>query len=362
MKPVTRLIDLQRTLTTVGEIRVGAKVTGTTKDGREYTRPDKLTEFRFTSADKSALEQIAAMYGGEVQPWEGHPGEYELFSKASEIYVTLMPGVSVPKTEYAAWAASALLRSCDGETCKTYIDGEIIDGPCVCADRSALMALLSPAKRNDAAKLESHLEAAQCKMTTRITFQLPGTTALGGWKLSTNSYYAAAELVPTIETLMSLSNGQPVTVKLAIEPRTSNTNGKKDFVVLVARLADDPHAEVAALGGASLQALVSKAIQPQSSRPAAIESSAVSLPESVEEHPDVPLADPDTGEVVEVVAAPQADSVGLWWAAFTPEQQRELVEILREQKVTMNELGEKCIKNNWSGFGMVKAAISGWNK
>ena len=59
MKPIKPLAQLGRA-PEQGRIRLGVKTERAMKS---------LDTFRFTSLDKSAIEQIASIYGGVVKPW-----------------------------------------------------------------------------------------------------------------------------------------------------------------------------------------------------------------------------------------------------------------------------------------------------
>jgi hypothetical protein len=55
--------QLRRRLRELGRIRIGQKVTG--DNGK--SRPAKLDHFRVTSGSRVLLENVAALYGGEVR-------------------------------------------------------------------------------------------------------------------------------------------------------------------------------------------------------------------------------------------------------------------------------------------------------
>lgn len=168
------IIDLQRRMRQLGEIRIGHVVSGVSKKGNAYTSPAKLKAFRFTSASKEILVQVATLYGGEVQPWtpaNGGPAEFEVYSEATRLPVLIPPRDAVSQW-YEHYQGSRCVRRCDGQT------EQKSDKPCMC-----------------------NPEDRMCKMTTRVNVMLRDVAALGQWLLISKGYYAAVELPPAAELL-----------------------------------------------------------------------------------------------------------------------------------------------------------------
>lgn len=171
------IIDLQRRMRQLGEIRIGRVVdTGriSQKTGKAILRPEKLDKFRFTSPSKEILAEVANLYGGQVQPWtpaNGGPSEYEVYSQANRLPVLIPPRDAVSQW-YELYAGSKCQRRCDGET------EHKSDRPCFC----------NPEKR-------------QCSITTRVNVMLRDVPALGQWLLVSKGYYAAVTLPPAAELL-----------------------------------------------------------------------------------------------------------------------------------------------------------------
>jgi len=91
------IINIQRKLTEVGRIRLGAK--------SDKGAPQKLDKFRLTSKSKEALDAAAEVYGGVVKPWAGPDGDsFELLTTTNVLDVVVPPGNGPP----AAVPASAL--------------------------------------------------------------------------------------------------------------------------------------------------------------------------------------------------------------------------------------------------------------
>lgn len=171
------ILDLQRRMRQLGEIRIGHVVkTGRTsqKTGKEITRPAKLNNFRFTSPSREILAEVANLYGGEVVPWtpaNGGPAEFEVYSTTNRLPVLIPPRDAVSQW-YELYAGSKCQRRCDGVT------EHKRDRPCLC----------DPENR-------------ECKITTRVNVMLRDVPALGQWLLITKGYYAATELPPAAELL-----------------------------------------------------------------------------------------------------------------------------------------------------------------
>ncbi|MCL7377428.1 hypothetical protein [Streptomyces sp. 35G-GA-8] len=168
------IIDLQRRMRQLGEIRIGHVVAGTSKQGKAYTRPAKLNHFRFTSPSREILASVAELYGGEVKPWtpaNGGPSEFEVYSTANRLPVLIPPRDAVSQW-YELYAGSKCQRRCDGVT------EHKRDRPCLCDP-----------------------EDRECKITTRVNVMLRDVPALGQWLLITKGYYAATELPPAAELL-----------------------------------------------------------------------------------------------------------------------------------------------------------------
>lgn len=164
------IIDLQRRMRQLGEIRLGHVVP--TANGK--TRPAKLDRFRFTSPSREILTAVAELYGGEVKPWtpaNGGPAEFEVYSKVNRLPVLIPPKDAVSQW-YELYAGSKCQRRCDGVTEMKS------DRPCLC----------DPDNRD-------------CAMTTRVNVMLRDVPALGQWLLVSKGYYAAVTLPPAAELL-----------------------------------------------------------------------------------------------------------------------------------------------------------------
>ena len=290
----TPLSQLQRQLRRAGKIRLGKKVAGN-KDGKAYTRPSKLTEFRLTSPDRSLLDHAAKLYGGEVRPWAEEPGQFELLTESNEIYVRILNAEIA--SEYEFWKAGGCVRRCDGEMCRQMVvkNGETIETTIPCPCNAGVITA----------------DRDQCKLKTRIDVQLAGIPALGTFVLDTNSVFAAKEL-PAMHEFLTANFGPRYLAILAIEERESNVEGqaKKEFIVPVLRVKDNMLQDLRERGGIELQELRGVAFQALAPRqvidagalPEGVNSlPPASEPEDVEDEEDEQIADESTGEILGTV-------------------------------------------------------------
>jgi hypothetical protein len=187
------IIDLQRRMRQLGEIRLGHVVP--TANGR--TRPAKLDKFRFTSPSRAILTAVAELYGGEVKPWtpaNGGPSEFEVYSKTDRLPVLIPPKDAVSQW-YELYAGSKCQRRCDGVT------EHKSDRPCLC----------DPENRD-------------CAITTRVNVMLRDVPALGQWLLVSKGYHAAVTLPPAAELLAQA--GGYVAGWLGVEEKTAIVKDK----------------------------------------------------------------------------------------------------------------------------------------
>ncbi|MEC4016020.1 recombination directionality factor [Streptomyces sp. H27-D2] len=199
------ILDLQRRMRQLGEIRIGHVIdTGKKrKDGKPLMRPAKLKAFRFTSPSRAILTSVAELYGGDVQPWtpaNGGPSEFEVYSTTDRLPVLIPPNDAVSQW-YELYAGSKCMRRCDGQT------EQKKDRPCLC----------NPDER-------------ECSITTRVNVMLRDIPALGQWLLITKGYYAATELPPAAELLAQV--GGYVAGWLGMEEKSVvNDEGPMRFMV-----------------------------------------------------------------------------------------------------------------------------------
>lgn len=208
-----------------GRIRLG-------KRGEKF--PTALKTFRLTSADRSALDRAATIWGGEVTVWEN---EWQLITEASEIEIVLPHDPLGGTPIYELWGGASLQRRCDGEmaTVPRRVgnqpdDVEYDQVPCVC----------------NARKLE------ECKPKTRLSVILPQLPFGGTWRMETGSWNAAEELPGMVETIEAVAQGRAIKAVLAIREEEKVVAGKtKKFIVPTLRMAEslaEAITGVAALG------------------------------------------------------------------------------------------------------------------
>lgn len=210
------------------------QVAGRLRTGVKGNRgPQAIDTWRITSHDSDALDQLADMYGGTVQPWRDAPtvGQWELFTEAHTLSVVLPPDPLGDGPVYELWSGKGRQRRCDATTCETFRSGpdgpEPVEVPCIC---------------NANEKLE-------CKPKTRLQVMLPGIRFSGVWRYDSGSGNVADELAGMVyEVLGGVPRGF-IEAELCLENRRSGTNKYTIPVIRIATsLASLAAGEVPVLG------------------------------------------------------------------------------------------------------------------
>lgn len=203
--------NLDRRLPVLGRIRLGIKVAAKSKAGKDYERPQSIDTFRFTSHDRTALEQVAEMYGGVVKEWKeprADPGQFELITTASEIRVVLPPEPLGSTPVYEHWTGGGCDRRCDGVNCTRIVKGpdgaEQVEIPCLCDQEGALL----------------------CDPHTRLSVIIPEVRFGGVWRLDTKGWDAAQELPGMVALLESMQDRGLTVGLLRLEQRHKVTAGE----------------------------------------------------------------------------------------------------------------------------------------
>lgn len=218
-----------------GRIRIGIKVP--TRNGK--SRPEKIDRFRFTSQDRIALDQVAAIYGGTVEEWKepkAASGQWQVITDANELRIALPPDPLGNTPIYELWSGGGCQRRCDGETCEMLTNGQ--DGldlqqvPCICDRKQAL----------------------ECNLHTRLSVLLPDVRFSGVWRLDTKSSNAAVELPGMVDLIRTLQDRGIQRATLRVEWRKQVLAGQtREFAVPV--LGVDESLEALAAGQARMGAL-----------------------------------------------------------------------------------------------------------
>lgn len=218
------IINLQRKLTEVGRIRLGAK-------GAKGA-PTKLDKFRLTSKSREALDAAAAVYGGTVTAWSSPDGDaFELLTDTNTLDVVIPPGNALSQW-YEMWSGAGCQRRCDGQT-------ETISGrPCLC-----------PADQTQRTELSARGQA--CRPTTRLSVILPNVKSVGIWRLESHGYHAAVELAGIAELLQQVAaTDKYLPATLRLEQRSARRNGKLSrFAVPVLEVGATVQEAIAAAAG-----------------------------------------------------------------------------------------------------------------
>jgi hypothetical protein len=177
---MTPILDLQRRLHEAGRIRIGVTV----PTGKGRGRPQKLTTFRITSQDRRALDRIAHLYGGTVQPWKDAPvgDQWEVITNTAELRVAVPPERMALSQSYELWSGGGCVRRCDGER-------QTNDEPCLCATLEA-----------------DDTTTPRCGRHTRLSLMLADLATTGLWRLDTQGFYASEELAGAFELAQMLAH------------------------------------------------------------------------------------------------------------------------------------------------------------
>ena len=281
-RAIVPIADLTRRIPEAGRIRTGKK---------QGNRPTAIGEFRFTSHDRTALDQIAALYGGTVNAWsdpKAADGQYEVITDAPEIRVVLPPDPLGGTPIYEMWGGGGCERRCDGVTCQRWQTGpdgpEQVDVGCICAERDEMA----------------------CKPITRLCVILPEVRFAGVWRLDTKSWNAAQELPGMVDMIRRLQESGLPYATLSLKHRRSVVAGKTSkFLVPVLGVASS--IEELAAGSANVGSL--SAGGPDAP---ALGDGATAPTERPAERPTAPVqatADPDD-EIIDAEIVDEAPTAG----------------------------------------------------
>ena len=229
------IINLQRKLTEVGRIRLGAR--------SEKGAPTKLDKFRLTSKSREALDAAALVYGGTVKSWNSNDGDaFELITTTNVLDVVVPPGNALSQW-YEMWSGAGCQRRCDGQL------ETISNKPCLC-----------PADQAVRSELSSRGQA--CRPTTRLSLILPKVKTVGIWRLESHGYFAATELAGVAELLQQVSaTDRYLPATLRLEQRSARRQGKLSrFAVPVLEVGATIQEAIEAAAGSQMPALENKVL------------------------------------------------------------------------------------------------------
>ena len=208
MASVIRLDEIRTRPPEHGRIRLGERFQ--TRNGKTAMRA--TTTFRFTSHDRTAIEQLAELYGGTPGPWsdpKAPEGQWEVLTTSNRISVWLPPNAY--NVAYERWGGRGVERRCDGARCTSYGFTNVESG-CLCA-------------------LE---EERSCKTTSRVQLILPEIKLGGVWRLESKSENFAYEAPGMIDMLSAFQAQGMTKVDVVLVQRTTTVQGqKKNFIVPV---------------------------------------------------------------------------------------------------------------------------------
>lgn len=195
-RAIVPMHQLNRRIPECGRIRLGEK--------GSKGQPVKLARFRFTSADKDAICEIAALYGGTVKPWEAAPtpGQWQVTITSERVRVTLPPDPLGVGPVYELYSGGGCLRRCDGIDCTIPTSTEPV--PCICDAQQRL----------------------DCKPTTRLNVILREVPFRGVWRMESKGWNAAQELPGMVDLVLAVQQAGLPVGELGVEERRQVTNGQ----------------------------------------------------------------------------------------------------------------------------------------
>ena len=222
------LIHRQRAVTRIGRIRMGER--------RQPNRPGfQRSTWRFTSANKSAIEMLQAAYGGTVSQYEG---EWELASESSQISVIVDTNLSADE-EFRQQDGKTTTHRCDGINCQ-YIEMKRDDSRdkkkiTFCEERGIVPCLCDP----DGLGSELADEDRKCDLRTTLRVMIPATGDTMTWEFASGGSIFNREVFGAIDTfrMMGIHHGYcHLTIHLEEKVR-----GDKVSKFGVARITLDPN-------------------------------------------------------------------------------------------------------------------------
>jgi hypothetical protein len=191
-----RIIDRQAAVARVGKIRMGEKRVST-RTKAEY--PAQRETFRFTSANKAAIEMLKLAYGGEVRPWKDHPGEWELDSTSGQISVIVDTALSVDDT-FEKYDGKTRTHKCDGLNCEFFEMKRDRDGKIIHAQDMGLVGCrCNPDGQGPDPENKGH-----CDLKTTLRVMIPATGDVMLWEFASKGVIFNSEVRGAVDTFRSM--------------------------------------------------------------------------------------------------------------------------------------------------------------
>ena len=206
---IKRIFDVDREGATAAA--TNDDIVGRFRSGQQLNdRPLALSEWRITSGDPSALEDVRKLMGGEEpSKWDTKTDEsFELFTTSSSVNITL-DGPTSLRSSMVLWGRSAKIRQCDGAEQE---GGE----PCACP--SDIQELKEQGKQGIA-----------CQPSIQVYFRLTDAPALGKFKFFSGSWTMAKEMSGAEEALEAIGGPAFATLRLELVEYTTKAGKNVKF-------------------------------------------------------------------------------------------------------------------------------------
>jgi hypothetical protein len=216
-----RILTLQRQVRELGRLRAGLTETGTTKEGKEYTRPASSRTWILTSANRDYLDAAAQLWGGDVLEWTpvgNGPKAWRLITATPLIDAILPPGDPLSQHQ-EMWSRGGCQRRCDGEQ-------EMLSGKaCLC-------------RAQFGEDFHEQKVGTVCDIHTRLNVFLPDLPDIGVWRVETKGFWPANHIAGYVDMIKGQVGPQVmVPIRLRIEPRTQVKAGKtSQYIEIVVEL------------------------------------------------------------------------------------------------------------------------------
>lgn len=180
---ITSIVDQQHAFRELGIVRFSDPMTINPRTKKPLVgKPNEQP--RVTGPNRSAIEQIATVYGdGTVEPFQPvndptRPAEWSCrVTDPQGLAIAVPPGIEPFTLAYERWNGGFLFARCDGANVQYRERGRWVESPCRC-DRLGL----------------EYGDPDRCKRYLRLQFAIIGVREFGTFRVNSTSFHASREL------------------------------------------------------------------------------------------------------------------------------------------------------------------------